>query len=304
MQRINQLNLAFSDQAKQVQGKAKKPKAPPIFSVADSVGLNAHLSPEVIEINKKIREYCDAHSDQLNKCADQAEFPFFIIPFLKSLNLGHIGNPKEYGGLGLSHLNYNAILMELARNDASLLTFIGVHTGLGMRSILHTGGDEIRERILSKAGNLDKICCFGLTEPKYGSAAGNLKTVAEKTEGGWILNGTKRWIGNATISDYIVVWAKNLNDDKKIQGFVVERPSQGLTTTKMEGKMALRMVQNADIKLENVFVPDKNKLEKALDFEKSLNQVLNESRLGVAWACAGVAIGAYERCLKYCLQRK
>lgn len=82
---------------------------------------------------------------------------------------------------------------------------------------------------------------------------------------------------------------------------MVERPSKGLTTTKMEGKMALRMVQNADIKLENVFVPDANKLEKALDFEKSLNQVLNESRLGVAWACAGVAIGAYERCLKYCL---
>ena len=103
----------------------------------------------MVEINKKIREYCDAHTEQLNKCAELAEFPFFMMPFLKSLNLGNIGNPKEYGGLGLSLLEYNAVLLELARNDASLFTFIGVHTGLGMGSISFTGGQEIKKRILT-----------------------------------------------------------------------------------------------------------------------------------------------------------
>lgn len=152
---------------------------------------------------------------------------------------------------------------------------------------------------------MDKICAFALTEPDYGSDVTSMRTVAEPVEGGFLVTGKKRWIGNGTIADYICVWARNLADKKKrIQCFVVEKGSPGLTTTKIEGKMSLRITQNADITLDKVFVPTKNKLTYATNFEKSANSVLLSSRVGIGWASAALASGAYERCLKYCLERK
>jgi hypothetical protein len=153
----------------------------------------------------------------------------------------------------------------------------------------------------------DKIGAFALTEPNYGSDATSMDTFAIKaTDGrdGWILNGKKRWIGNATIADYIVVWAKNKDDRDKIQGFVVEKGSAGLMTKKISGKMSLRLVVNADITMENVFVPSHNKLKKATNFEKSCGPVLAKSRMAVAWQNASLACGAYESTIKYCLERK
>ena len=158
--------------------------------------------------------------------------------------------------------------------------------------------------MLSETINMDKIACFGLTEPDYGSDATSLKTSAKKVEGGYILNGQKRWIGNATFADYIIIWARNEAENNNIQAFVVTKGSKGLVTKKIENKYSLRVVQNADITLDNVFVPDRNKLTKSKDFATGTNAVLESSRLGVAWMCAGVAVGAYEAALKYCLKRK
>ena len=152
--------------------------------------------------------------------------------------------------------------------------------------------------------SFEKVSSFGLTEPKYGSDASSLETSVVKTQGGYLLNGVKRWIGNATFADYICVWARNKNDKNLVQGFVVEKGMKGMTITKIEGKMALRMVQNADITFENVFIPEKNKLAYAQNFDKSANVVLNESRFGVGLQCAGMAVGAYEASLEYCLKRK
>ena len=151
--------------------------------------------------------------------------------------------------------------------------------------------------------NFEKIFCFGLTEPDNGSDATSLKTTATKTEGGWLLNGTKRWIGNATMGD-VVVWARNTSDGNRIQAFVVEKGSAGFNPTKIEGKMALRVTQNADIELTNCFVPDRNKLTHAKDFATGTNIILESSRLMVAWMAAGVSAGAYEAALKYCLKRE
>ena len=152
----------------------------------------------------------------------------------------------------------------------------------------------------------DKIGAFALTEPEFGSDTASMITFAVKaTDGrdGWILNGHKRWIGNGTIADYIVVWAKNKDDNDKIQGFVVEKGSAGLKTEKIKGKLSLRLIENADITLENVFVPNHNKLTKATNFEKSCAPVLAKSRMGVAWQNAGIACGAYEATVKYCMER-
>jgi len=118
------------------------------------------------------------------------------------------------------------------------------------------------------------------------------------------LNGEKRWIGNATFADYIVVWARNRDDGNRVQGFVVERQAIGFTAKKMLGKMATRSTQNAEIFFKDVFVPDHNKLTYATDFQKGTNQILKTSRLMVAWWCVGTAAGAFETARKYCLERK
>jgi len=151
---------------------------------------------------------------------------------------------------------------------------------------------------------MDKIVCFGLTEPENGSDATDMKTVAKKVPGGYVLNGQKCWIGNATIADYTIIWAKNPSEGNNIQAFVVEKGMKGHSTARHENKYALRALQNGRISLKDVFVPDSNKLAKATNFTVGLNAVLETSRLAVAWIACGVAAGAYEAALKYCLERK
>jgi len=148
----------------------------------------------------------------------------------------------------------------------------------------------------------ERIMSFGLTEPLNGSDATGLQTTATKVDGGWVLNGEKKWPGNATIGDCIV-WARNADDGNKIQGFYVEKGSKGFTTQRIERKYSLRGVHNANIKLENCFVPNKNKLTYAVDFATGTNAILEASRLMVAWLGCGCATGAYEAALKYCLNR-
>lgn len=204
----------------------------------------------------------------------------------------------------MTNVEVGAICMELAKKDASIATFVAVHNAIGTSVVEHLGDYEQRKRVLTEAVNMDKICCFGLTEPNYGSDATSLKTTAVKTEGGYILNGQKRWIGNATFADYIVVWAKNQAEGGNIQAFLVTKGSKGLKTSKIEAKYSLRIVQNADIELKDVFVPDHNKLAKSKDFATGTNAILEPSRLAVAWMSIGLALGAYEAAMKYCVTRK
>jgi len=156
--------------------------------------------------------------------------------------------------------------------------------------------------LLTPALKFDKILCFGLTEPENGSDASGLKTTATKVEGGWRINGRKRWIGNSTFGD-VIVWARNPSDGNRVQAFVVEKGSEGFIPSKMEGKWALRMTQNGDCEFKDCFVPDRNKLTKAKDFATGTNAILETSRLVVAWMACGVATGAYENALKYTLKR-
>jgi alkylation response protein AidB-like acyl-CoA dehydrogenase len=159
--------------------------------------------------------------------------------------------------------------------------------------------------LLKESINMNKICCFGLTEKDHGSdIAAGLATSATKVEGGYLMNGNKRWIGNATFADYICLWARNPAENNNIQCFIVEKGSKGLTTTKMENKYSMRMTQNTDIELKDVFVPDHNKLTHAKDFASGTNKILESSRLQVGWIAAGVAAGAYESALKYALERE
>lgn len=141
---------------------------------------------------------------------------------------------------------------------------------------------------------LNKVLAWGLTEPDNGSDASGITTYAEPTEGGYLLTGQKRWIGNATFSDYICIWARNRAENNKIQCFLVQKGQKGLETKKIERKLSLRAVQNADITLEKVFVAEKDRLIKATDFATGTKEVLMHSRIFVAWMAAGMAAGACE----------
>lgn len=171
---------------------------------------------------------------------NKTEFPFHIVPMIKELGIGGL-QTKDFGGAGMNTTEAGAIIMAFSKWDCSVATFVGVHNFIGLAVIAALGDEEQRSRMLPKSITFDKICCFGLTEPDNGSDASSLKTNATKVEGGYLINGRKRWIGNATMADYINVWARNPSENNNIQCFVVEGGSKGLTCTKIENKYSLRM---------------------------------------------------------------
>ena len=146
---------------------------------------------------------------------NETSMPFWIVPKFQKLGINGL-RIKDFGGAGFNNLETGAIAYEIAKYDASISTFVLVHNAIGTAVVEELGDDEQRERVLTETINMDKFICFGLTEPNNGSDASSLKTIATKTEGGYILNGTKRWIGNATFADYIIVWAKNADDGNRI----------------------------------------------------------------------------------------
>jgi glutaryl-CoA dehydrogenase len=198
--------------------------------------------------------------------------------------------------------------MEMSRTDASVATFFGVHNGLAMYSIYSGGNEEQRDRWLPEMAAMDKIGAFAMTEPLGGSdVAGGMRTTAQRVskEGSgdtWILNGAKKWIGNATFADYIVVWARDV-DDNHVKGFVVEKDMPGFVPEKIEGKIAFRIVENAEITLTDVRVPEANRLQGINSF-RDVAEILRATRGGVAWQALGVAIGAYEAALAYAQERQ
>jgi acyl-CoA oxidase len=222
---------------------------------------------------------------------------------MAALGISGIDTPKSFGGKGLSTIDACACMYELARKDASIATFYLLHHSLGLYTVQKLASDELRDRIMKDCIPLKKVMAWALTEPANGSDASSIETTATKVEGGYQLTGKKRWIGNATFSDYICVWARNLDEGGKIQCFMVSKGQQGLKTMKIERKMALRAVQNADITLDKVFVADQDRLIKATDFATGTKEVLMHSRIFVAWMAAGMAAGACEAAFKYTKER-
>ena len=232
---------------------------------------------------------------------ENTEFPPWLVSKLKPLGINGL-QIKGHGSPELSTLEAGAICYELAKRDACVSSFFVVHNCIGMAVIDALGDEEQKERLLSQGMKFERTFCFGLTEPDYGSDASGLKTSARRVQGGYVINGQKIWIGNGTISD-VIVWARNEDDGGRIQAFIVEKGSPGLVAKKMEGKLALRSVQNGDLTFTDCFVPDRNKLTHAVDFATGTNRILEASRLIIGWTAAGVAAGAYEAAIKYTTKR-
>jgi len=225
-----------------------------------------------------------------------------VVPGIR--DLGIAGQAYTgYGCPGGGNLLDGMIAMELARVDSSVATFFGVHSGLAMGSIYLCGSEEQKQRWLPEMARLEKIGAFGLTEPDVGSgASGGLTTTARRDGDEWVLNGQKKWIGNATFADYVVIWARSL-EDQQVKGFVVEKGTPGFAPAKMRDKIALRVVQNAHITLDEVRVPESHRLQGANSFRDTA-AVLRMTRAGVAWMATGCARGAYEHALAYARQRQ
>jgi glutaryl-CoA dehydrogenase len=254
-------------------------------------------------ILQKVRTFMETKvAPVINQHWLEDSFPFDLVPDFRDIQISGTGY-EGYGCAGGSTLLAGFIAMELARVDCSFATFFGVHSGLAMGSIFLCGSEAQKQKWLPPMARLEKIGSFGLTEPLVGSgASGGLLTTARREGDSWILNGQKKWIGNATWGHLTIIWARDVADNQ-VKGFIVENHSRGFKAEKIQHKMALRVVQNALITLENCVVPEENRLQMDTSFRDTA-RVLRMTRAFVAWEAVGCAIGAYEHALTYAQTRE
>ncbi|KAJ4704412.1 Acyl-coenzyme A oxidase 4, peroxisomal [Melia azedarach] len=270
-------------------------KFPPCAS--DYYQFDDLLTSEELAVRNKVRECMEKEiAPIMPKYWEKAEFPFHVIPKFAALCIAG-GTIKGYGCPGLSITGTAICAAETARVDVSCSTFILVHSCLGMLTIALFGSEAQKQKYLPSLAQFNT----GLTEPEHGSDASTLETTASQVPGGYILNGQKRWIGNATFANLLIIFARNATTNQ-INGYIVKKDAPGLTATKIENKIALRIVQNGDILLKKVFVPDEDRLPGLNSFQ-DLNKVLAVSRLMVAWQPIGVSMGVYDMCHRYLKER-
>ncbi|MDC7335917.1 acyl-CoA dehydrogenase family protein [Streptomyces lydicus] len=278
---------------------------PADLPAADFYGYEDLLPEDERKLLRKARDFMRTEVKPLvNPAWAKGEFPRELIDRFRGLGLAGVpyegyGDPLPAG----SNLLVGMLAMEYTRTDASSATFFGVHNGLAMYSI-HRGGDqEQRDRWLPAMAALDKIGAFAMTEPLGGSdVAGGMRTTARRVGDHWVLNGAKRWIGNGTFADLVIVWARD-EADNHVKGFVVEKGTPGFSAAKIENKTAFRIVENADLTLTDVRVPEANRLQRVDSF-RDVAEILRATRSGVAWQALGVMTGAYELALDYAKERR
>lgn len=261
------------------------------------------LTDEEKAVVRKVRDFTETKvKPVINRYWAEDAFPFELLPSFKELDIAGIGF-EGYGCPGGSQKLFGFVAMMLARTDASMATFFGVHSGLAMGSIYLDGSEEQKQRWLPAMARCEKIGCFGLTEPLVGSgASGGLLTTARRDGDSWILNGQKRWIGNAPWCDISIIWARDVADNQ-VKGFIVENKSTpGFSVEKIEHKIALKVVQNGVITLKDCRVLEANRLQGGNSFRDTA-RVLRMTRYMVGWASTGIQMGAYEATLKYAQER-
>jgi len=266
----------------------------------DYYRLDSLLTEEQRGLRRQVREFMDREVVPIiNPYWERAEFPHGLVPKLAQLGIAGF-QIDGYDCPGMSNVTAGLVILELARGDLSMSTFMGVHSALAMTSIALLGSEEQKQRFLPAMARLEKIGAFGLTEPQHGTDVVVLETSARRDGDVYVLNGTKRWIGNATFADYVVIWARG--EDGHVGGYVVEKGTPGFDPQFIAGKTALRCVQNAHITLDNVRVPAENRLAEGHTF-RDTEKVLMASRFCVAWESVGAAIAGYETALAYAKQR-
>ena len=279
---------------------------PLVADVTRSLGTDYYLIEELLtdeerEVRDKVRAFADREVIPIiNEYWDKAQFPFELVPKIAELNIAGT-TIQGYGCPGISHVAAGLLAVEMARGDGSLNTFFGVHSGLAMSTIEILGSEEQKETWLPPMARMEKIGAFGLTEAAHGSDAVRLETTARREGDEYVIDGEKRWIGNASFADVTVIWARD-EEDESVKGFLVEKGTEGFSTEIITGKMGKRAVWQPDIKLEGVRVPAENKLGNADSF-KDTAKVLTATRAMVAWEAIGHAVASYEAAVTYAKER-
>ncbi|CAG7573507.1 glutaryl-CoA dehydrogenase [Barrientosiimonas humi] len=267
----------------------------------DYFGIGEELTAEERDYWNRARHFVDDEVlPVINEAWEEAEFPRALAERMGELGLvgdGIVG----YGCPPMSPMAVGLVHMELNRGDGSLGTFLGVQAGLAMQSIAMLGSQEQKEQWLPRMARVEALGAFALTEPEHGSDSVSLETTARREGEEWVLDGRKKWIGNGSIADVVVVWARDTGDGQ-VKGFLVEPPTPGWTAEKMTGKGSLRAVWQAEITLDGVRVPEANRLPGAGSF-KDTARVLAGTRNAVAWGALGHATAAYDIAITYAGER-
>src|SRR5437660_7417517 len=269
------------DPATEEEGSSMSTAAMPYQHLGEALAtdfffMREQFTDEQWELFIRTRRFVDREVlPVINDYWERAEFPWPLARRLAELEL--VGDDIEgYGCPGMSPIASGLVHMELHRGDGSLATFLGVQSGLAMKTIAMLGSAEQKERWLPPMARLDKIGAFALTEPKHGSDSIALETTARRDGDSWVIDGAKRWIGNGTIADVVVVWARDA-EDRQVKGFLVEKGTAGYEARVIEHKGSLRAVWQAEIALKDVRIPVENKLPGANTF-KDAGRVLVATR--------------------------
>jgi len=276
------------------------------FQGVDFYDVDALLSEEERMIRDTVREWVeDRVLPVIQEAYIERRFPEELIPEIGELGMLGANLPEEYGCAGLNDVAYGLIMQELERGDSGLRSFVSVQGALVMYPIFAFGSEEQKREWLPELATGEKIGCFGLTEPDFGSNPGGMITTAKKTDAGWVLNGTKMWITNGSMADVAVVWAQTdePGDPKGIRGFVVPTDLDGFSARDQKGKLSLLASDTSELHLDEVEVPDDAVLPKSTKGLRHALMCLTQARYGIAWGAVGAAMGCYDEAVSYAKER-
>jgi glutaryl-CoA dehydrogenase len=272
----------------------------PKFQGVDYYNIESLLSEEEILVRNTVREFVDDHVIPIIEKHNRAgSFPAELVRQMADLGMFGSTLPAKYGCAEMNNVAYGLVMQELERGDSGIRSFASVQSALVMYPIYTFGSEEQKDYWLPKLATGEKIGCFGLTEPDYGSNPGGMITRAEPKGDGFLLNGAKMWITNGTIADVAVVWAKM---NGVVHGFLVEKGTKGYTAPEMTGKLSLRASVTSELILQDCLVPKENMLPKTEGLKSPL-MCLNQARYGIAWGGIGAAMACYDAALNYAKSR-
>jgi len=270
------------------------------YNGVDYFGIDSLYTQDELMIRNTVREFVSSEVIPIiERHNREASFPMHLISAMGDLGLFGSTFPQKYNCAELNNISYGLIMQELERGDSGIRSFVSVQSSLVMYPIFTFGSEEQKDYWLPKLSKGEKVGCFGLTEPDYGSNPGGMITKAEKVSNGYLLNGAKMWITNGTISDVAVVWAKL---DGIVKGFLVEKGTKGFTASEMKNKLSLRASVTSELIFDNVLIPEKNILHKTTGLKNAL-MCLNQARYGIAWGVVGAMMACYDSALKYAKSR-
>ncbi len=270
------------------------------FEGLDLYHIDSLLSSDEKLIRDFVREWVDGQVIPIIEQAYQnAQFPIHLVREMGELGMLGANLPTEYGCAGINNVAYGLIMQELERGDSGLRSFASVQGGLVMYPIFSWGSEKQKRHWLPSLASGEKIGCFGLTEPDYGSNPGGMKTQAIEKKDGYLLNGSKMWITNGTIADVAVVWAKL---DGVVRGFLVEKETKGFSAPEIKNKHSLRASVTSELVFQDCYIPKENILPGTSGLKNALS-CLTQARYGIAWGALGAAMACYDEALNYALTR-